>query len=159
MSRISNLVLASLIGLTGAALADDEVNVGRGLTATGNPLALGGYDPVAYFTVGRPTPGDAKFSAVHEGATYYFASREDLAAFTADPAKYVPQFGGFCAMGVSHGRKFDGDPRVFKVYQGRLYLNLSPEVAAKFEADLANAVKRAEDNWPGIRSRPAASLK
>ena len=116
-------------------LAHDEVNVSASLTGATKPLAIHGYDPVAYFTVGLPTTGSAKFTATHGGAAYRFASEANKAAFEKNPARYLPQFGGFCAFGVTVGRKFDGDPRVFEIVDNRLYLNLNPDIQAKWRKD------------------------
>ena len=93
-------VLFSLIG-SNAALAAAETNISNGLTLKGPGLAVHGYDVVAYFTDGRPTVGRATFSTVHNAATYGFASNAHLNAFEADPERYVPQYGGYYAYGVS----------------------------------------------------------
>jgi YHS domain-containing protein len=86
----------------------------------GPGLAVHGHDVVAYFADGTPTAGSDEFAHVYDGATYRFASRANLDAFKADPAKYAPAYGGFCAYGVAVGKKFDGDPRFWKMVDGRL---------------------------------------
>ncbi len=141
-----------------AALAEDEVNATNGITAAGAPLALHGYDPVAYFTQGAPTPGNADHVAVHEGAAYYFASAENQKAFERDPARFSPAFGGFCAYGVSVGKKFDGDPRYWTVHEDRLYLNLNAEIARKFAADVPGSVAGAQKQWRKIRHAAIGDL-
>ena len=78
--------------------------------------------------------------------------------FKADPARYAPQFGGFCAFGVAVGKKFDGDPRLWKIHQDRLYLNLNPDIVAEFEKDVPGNVKKANANWTKIRTRAVADL-
>jgi YHS domain-containing protein len=152
--------LVASLSLAGAlpALAADELNVSRGLTAAGAPLALHGYDPVAFFTVAAPTAGRAELSAVHEGATYYFASRENLEAFEADPDRYAPAFGGFCTFGVAVGKKFDGDPRYWTVSGDRLYLNLNREIFEQFNEDVAGNIAKAEKNWKKIEHEPVGEL-
>ncbi|KAB2850623.1 MAG: YHS domain-containing protein, partial [Hyphomicrobiaceae bacterium] len=112
MKLIRSLLLAaSLIApLSGAAFAVDEVNVSKGATLAGPGLAVHGYDVVAYFTNGAPLLGGDTFAVAHNGATYRFASQANLDAFKANPAKYEPAYGGFCAYGVMLGKKFDGDP-------------------------------------------------
>lgn len=157
------LVLGALVaalGIAGAppALALDEVNTSSGLTAAGAPLALHGYDPVAFFTVSAPTPGSAEFATVHEGATYYFASRENLETFEENPDRYAPAFGGFCAYGVSVGKKFDGNPRYWTIEEGRLYLNLNADIARKFAEDVAGSVAKAEKQWRKIERQAIADL-
>src|SRR5258706_15303756 len=111
----SSLVLAAVLATPVASVAADEVNVSRGLVESGKPLAVHGYDPVAYFTAGKPTLGSSKFEAVHEGAAYRFASDENRKAFLANPGKYAPQFGGYCTYGAAFGKKFDGDPQSWTV--------------------------------------------
>ena len=148
------LPLAAAFALTLAvpALAVDEVNVSTGATVPGPGLAVHGHDVVAYFSHGAPTLGSAEFSHVHEGATYRFASQANLDAFEADPAKYVPAYGGFCAYGVAVGKKFDGDPRFWKVVDGRLYLNLNGDIQATWLEDVPGHIAEADENWTEIRS-------
>jgi YHS domain-containing protein len=117
-----------LFGLLSVALAGPEVNVTQGLTLAGTGLAFRGYDPVAYCTDGRPVMSQTIYSAVHSGATYRFATQPHLHAFEANPEKYVPHYGGFCAYGVAVGAKFDRDPMLWKIVDGKLYLNLNPNM-------------------------------
>ncbi|MBA4045700.1 MAG: hypothetical protein C0510_00040 [Erythrobacter sp.] len=121
-------------------------------------LALHGYDAVAYFTDGKPTKGNAKFKATYEGATYYFASEENQRKFNANPAAYAPQFGGFCAMGVALEKKLDGDPNVWKIVDGKLYLNVNQDVAVAWNRDIPGNLDRAEENWPAIKDATPESL-
>lgn len=152
------LVSALVLPLTTPALAVNEVNTVPGLTTAGAPLGLHGYDPVAFFTNGKPTLGDAKYVAAHDGAAYYFASAANLDAFEANPAKYLPQYGGYCAYGVAVGKKFDGDPRFWKIVDGKLYVNLNADIAAQFNEDVAGAVKKADANWRTIETKAPAEL-
>ena len=138
--------------------AHDEVNVNASLTGASKPLALHGYDPVAYFTVGLPTLGSAKFTATHRGAAYRFASAANKSAFEANPAHYLPQFGGFCAYGVSVGKKFDGDPRVFEIVDDKLYLNLNPDIQATWRKDTAGNLKKAASQWSQVRGTAVGEL-
>jgi YHS domain-containing protein len=147
-----------MLALASPAWAADEVNVSSGGTLAGKPLALHGYDPVAYFTLGKPTLGSPELSVVHEGAAYYFATEAHKKQFEAAPAKYAPQFGGYCAFGAAMGKKFDGNPTVFLVKNGKLYLNLAPGIAAKFAEDLEGNLTKAHASWPKIRTAAAASL-
>ena len=159
----ARLRLVILVGLASVAISSpapavDEVNVSRGLAGTGQPLALHGYDPVAYFSEAAPTPGSASHASVHQGATYYFASAANLAAFEKEPERYAPAFGGFCAYGVSVGKKFDGDPRYWTISGGRLFLNLNAEIAETFNEDVPGAVRRADARWERIEHRAVADL-
>jgi YHS domain-containing protein len=121
-------------------------------------LAVHGYDPVAYFTVGKPQPGSANFTATYQGALYRFASQANADAFRAAPAKYAPQYGGYCAMGVALAKKLDGDPTLWRIVDNKLYLNVNADVQKKWSQDIPGNVKKAEETWPRIKDRPAASL-
>ncbi len=137
---------------------NSTLNLSTGLVATGFPLALRGFDVTTYAAGVEPRPGKAEFSVVEAGATYYFASESNAAAFKADPARYLPSFGGFCAYGVSVGKKFDGDPQIFKIVDGRLHLNLNGEIHQAFLADLSGAVAKADRTWPTISGTAVAEL-
>ena len=138
------LLVALFACFGGAATALAEAN---NLT---DGVALHGFDPVAYFTEQKAVKGDPEFAASHNGATYEFASKENQAKFEADPAKYEPQFGGYCAFGVSEGYKADIDPHAFTVSDGKLYLNYSEPVSSDFRADLNGRVTKAQKNWPDV---------
>lgn len=135
-----------------AAFAGSELNV----TSTG--LALRGIDPVSYFTSGAPAAGDFQITAVHNGAVYRFASEENKAAFTADPDKYLPQYGGYCAMGVKMGQKLDGDPAVFTIIDNKLYLNVAPAIAEMWRPDAAANITAADKIWTEIGSKDPGAL-
>lgn len=157
-TTLTALALAATLAFAPAAFAADEVNVSNGLTLTGNPLGLHGADPVSMFEGEAPRLGDAVHTSAHDGVDYYFASAETQAAFEADPAAYLPQFGGFCAYGVYKGKKLDGDVRYADIVDGKLYLFVN---AAVFEAYLENreeVVSVAHDSWPGIRATPVGEL-
>jgi YHS domain-containing protein len=119
-------------------------------TAQGN-VAVGGYDPVSYFS-GRPVRGGAQFTAEHEGAQFRFASAENRDRFVADPARYAPAFGGYCAWAVSRGYTASGDPKVWRVVDGRLYLNYNREVGERWSQDIPANIAAANRNWPTILS-------
>ncbi|MCH9650670.1 MAG: hypothetical protein K0U98_20715 [Deltaproteobacteria bacterium] len=144
--------------VSGAALASDAVSTSNGLTAAGGPLAIHGYDAVSYFESDAPQRGLAEFSTKHGGAVYRFASRANLRQFVRNPSKYAPRFGGFCAYGVSVGKKFDGDPLVYKVVDGVLYFNLNPEIKKTWLEDVPGNIAKAKKNWPEIRDKAASSL-
>lgn len=148
-------VLSSLIGVIalGTALFSAPVAMARDAevyTGTFSSLAVGGYDAVAYFKAGRPTPGNAQFSTEFKGATWRFASKENLDAFRANPAAYAPQYGGYCAWAVSQGYTASGDPQFWKIVNGKLYLNYDGSVQAKWEKDIPGFIAKAEKNWPGV---------
>ncbi|WCL54355.1 YHS domain-containing (seleno)protein [Gimibacter soli] len=128
------------------------------VNADAHGLAMQGYDPVAYFTAGGPQKGDKKFALQHTGGTYYFASAENRDTFMADPDRYLPQYGGFCAMGVALGKKLDGDPNVWKIVDDKLYLNVNKDVSVAWQRDIPGNLEKADEYWPGLKYRTPASL-
>ena len=108
----------------------------KGATLAGPGLAAHGYDVVAFFTDGKAEIGSDKYAVAHAGGTYRFVSQAHLDAFKADPGKYAPAYGGFCAYGVALGKKFDGDPRYWKIVDGKLYLNLNGDIQAEWSKDI-----------------------
>ncbi len=151
-------VSTALLGTMAPVQAADEINAGPGLSIVGAPLALHGYDPVAYFTDGAPTLGTDTYVSVHDGAAYRFASQDHLDRFEADPERYVPAYGGFCAYGVAVGAKFDGDPRLWRIEDGQLYLNLNQEIYETFLEDVPGYIEDADENWQEIEHVAVADL-
>jgi YHS domain-containing protein len=98
---------------------------------------------VAYFDNGKPTHGAATITASYEGARYLFASKAHRKAFLSDPKKYLPEFGGFCAVGTAFGQKVDIDPETGKVVEGKLYVNSNPKAQALFDKDTSGTISRA----------------
>jgi YHS domain-containing protein len=117
-------------------------------TSTFSSLAVGGYDSVAYFKQGKPVLGSAQFTMEWKGATWRFASKEDLEAFRANPIAYAPQFGGYCAWAVAHGYTASGDPLVWKLVDGKLYLNYDRDVQSQWEKDIPRYIADGNKNWP-----------
>jgi YHS domain-containing protein len=120
----------------------------------GKRVALQGYDPVSYFTEGRPEKGSAEFSAAFEDATYWFKNAEHRALFVADPDRYAPQFGGWCAMSLARGEVVEPDPESWAIAEGKLYVfgqKIGPALFAEHRAD---NVERAIQNWRNVRQRP-----
>jgi YHS domain-containing protein len=113
-------------------------------------LAMRGYDPVAFFTDGKPVPGLAQHSLQWNGATWRFASAQSLEAFRATPDRYAPQFGGYCAWAVSQHYLAPGDPNYWKIVDGKLYLNANARAKELWEADQADAIARGKANWPSV---------
>ena len=116
-------------------------------------MALRGYDPVAYFEDGKPTPGTEKLSASYGGARFLFASESHRKRFLQNPKKYIPQYGGFCAVGTSFGEKVDIDPESGKIINGKLYLNNGPKAQEIFNHDTPNTISRANQNWPSVKDK------
>lgn len=112
--------------------------------------AVSGYDPVAYFTAGKPTKGQDKIVAAYKGATYRFATVQNRDAFLAAPAKYAPQYGGYCAWAVGHGYTAKSDPTAWKIVGGKLYLNYNAEIQKKWIAEEAALIAAGDKNWPKV---------
>ena len=117
-----------------------------------------GYDLVSYHTEGKPVRGDGNNLVVVDGATYLFANEENKNAFEKNPAKYLPAYGGYCAFGVSVNKKFVGDPEVWKIVDGKLYLNLDRNIQEMWFEDIPGNIVKAEQNWPNIKDKAPADL-
>jgi YHS domain-containing protein len=117
-------------------------------------VAVGGYDPVAYFVDGRPVKGAASITLEHQGAIWRFASIANRDLFKADPAKYAPQYGGHCAWAVAEGYTAKGDPTAWTIADGRLYLNYNRAVQLNWEKDIAGNVRRGDGHWPKLTGAP-----
>jgi len=113
-------------------------------------IAIQGYDPVAFFTQNKPVKGNASFASTYKGAKYLFASTEDKATFDANPAKYEPQFGGFCAFGVSEGHTAPIKIEAFQIVNGRLLMQYDLSVKDLFNKDQTGNLKKADSNWPAL---------
>ncbi len=113
-------------------------------------VAVAGYDPVAYFTQNKPVKGDASISLNHGGAQWHFSSAANRDAFKADPDKYAPQFGGYCAYAVSQGYTAKGEPEIWKIVDGKLYLNFSRGVQKTWQRDIPGYIVSAKANWPSV---------
>ncbi|MDX2251027.1 MAG: YHS domain-containing (seleno)protein [Nitrospira sp.] len=111
-------------------------------------LAIGGYDPVAYFTDQKPVKGSPEFQATHRNSTFQFASSAHRDLFASDPAKFVPQYGGYCAYGMAKGYKAKIDPAAFTVVDGKLFLNYNDTVRAQWLSDISGYIRKADANWP-----------
>lgn len=169
----SKLTLTLATALTTAALAGCipkgfkatatnnpvDVNVSAGITLPGPGLALRGFDPVSYFTNGQPTLGSSDHSVVYNNATYRFSSKENADTFSDNPETYAPQYGGFCAYGVSVGSKFDGDPMLWKIVNNKLYLNLNPKIQATWSEEISENIAKADLNWEEIKHKSPDALK
>jgi YHS domain-containing protein len=116
-------------------------------------LALRGYDPVAYFKVGKPVKGSKDIAVLHGGGTYYFLSEDNKAAFQSNPAKYLPEYGGFCSYGAAANYKVDGDPKVWNIVNGKLYLNINKSIDRAWDRKQSFYIKKADKNWPKIKDR------
>lgn len=140
------LVLISLL-VSARAFALDPVS-----TSLFSDKAIKGYDTVAYFTENQPVKGKSEFSVEHQGATWLFSSQENLDLFKADPEKYAPQFGGYCAYAVAQNSTAPIKPELFTIVDGKLYLNYNRSINDKWLANQDKFIKDAEANWPSLLS-------
>ena len=113
-------------------------------------VALKGYDVVVYFTESKPVMGTKEFQHEWMGAKWQFSSTANRNLFAADPGKYAPQFGGYCAFGVSEGHKAPVDPSVWKIVDGKLYLNYDAGVGIEWRKDIPGRIAKADKNWPKV---------
>lgn len=134
---------ASALYATPALAAKDPVYTSWG-------VAIKGTDPVAYFTEGRPIEGSKSFTHRYDGAEFRFASAENRDLFAANPEKYAPQYGGYCAWAVSLGYTASTVPEAFTIVDGKLYLNYSLRVRSQWEADRDNRIRLGDQNWPEV---------
>ena len=130
--------------LTTASLAQEIFTKGN------SSLALEGFDAVSYFVSGKPVSGRANLSTQYKGVTWRFASADNLAAFKANPRKYAPQYGGHCAWGTARGYAVRGDPKVWRIVSGKLYLNYNRSVQNKWNRDINGYISKGNRNWPAV---------
>lgn len=148
---LRRLMLRTTIALAGALpFAIVQAKDAPVYTGTFSNLAVGGHDPVAYFTEGRPVKGDRQFTLKHLGAEWRFASAANRDAFAAAPERYAPQYGGYCAWAVSQNYTASGDPQFWKIVDGKLYLNYDAEVQKRWERDIPGFIAKADRHWPAV---------
>ncbi len=119
---------------------------------------VNGYDPVAYFADGKPVKGNGYHVADYEGVIYVFANKKNRKMFEANPEKYIPAYGGYCAYGVAVGKKFIADPEVWRIENGKLYLNLDTDIQNKWLKDIPGYIKKANSNWMIIKNKTPFDL-
>ncbi len=148
---MKTLILAITVGfaLAASALANEVINVDK------NGLALQGYDPVAYFTDGKPVKGSPEFTESYKGGTYQFASVEHKKMFAASPEKYVPQFGGFCGYAASINKLAPIEVEYFQVLHDRLVLQHNEKAWKLWHQDVEGNLKKADANWPALSQQKA----
>jgi len=149
MTNTKKTVVLVLFALVATILATQLVVTGEAkLVNTGeDSIAIKGYDPVAYFTNGRPVKGKSEFTYSWNGARWQFADGAHRDMFAANPERYAPQFGGFCSMALAHGQIADVNPEAWTIVDGKLYLNFSESVRRKFRQNIHDNIKKAEANW------------
>ncbi len=148
MFKRSLISLVFLAGLAGQVFAGPQYVDGTG-------YAVSGYDVVTYFN-GGPKAGKKEFSTTYNGAKFAFSSAANLAAFQASPGKYTPAYDGHCAFGVAQGGKVPGNPKLWKIVSGKLYLNITQSVQGDWEADIPGNLKKSTVNWKKLASKGAS---
>lgn len=153
LAKLSNvfafLILLASFATSLTQLSADEAN---------SVIGVGGYDLVSYQTSDKPIQGNENYTVQHDGVHYLFASKENADTFSNNKEKYLPAYGGFCAFGAAHGKKFDGDPTVWEVVDGRLYLNLNKSIQKRWTKDIPGFITKADKQWTKIKDVPAADL-
>ncbi len=161
MFKMTAFALAFSFGMGGFALAGEQY-----VDKTG--FAVSGYDVVSYFDLSQskvgqsqpaPLPGNASITADHNGAKFAFATEANRDRFLADPAAYVPQYDGHCAYGVAKGGKVPGNPTLWRIVDGKLYLNITKNVVGFWEEDIPGNLKKSTANWSGLEPQDASGDK
>jgi YHS domain-containing protein len=147
-TTLTNILFGLVLMVTGLQPASAEGVV----NASSWSGAIEGYDPVAYFEEGKPVEGDSDYAHEWMGATWYFASAKSRDLFAADPEKYAPQYGGYCAWAVSQRYTAKIDPQAWAVVDDKLYLNYSLDVQKQWQQDVPGNITKADGNWPEIRA-------
>lgn len=144
---IAVAALAAPIAFATPALADGGVYVG----VEGEAVAISGYDAVSYFEGdGTPLEGDAQYSVTWNGAEWHFASQANADKFKADPDAYAPQYGGHCAWAMSRGSLAPGDATLYKIVDGKLYLNFNEQVQQTWVKDIPGFIAKSDPAWKEI---------
>lgn len=146
--KLRSLALALLVFSAPVAITAPSASAEPPVyTGTFSDVALQGYDPVAYFTDGKPVKGSKAITTEYKGAEFRFASQEHLDAFLADPEAYAPQYGGYCAWAMADGKHAKGDARYWEVVDGKLYLNYNQKIQDKWAADKPGMISKADQEW------------
>jgi len=161
MLKSTFLAVALFAASLTAAVAGDQF-----IDDTG--FAVSGYDVVSYFdlpqsSVGEPQqsplPGNAAITADYNSATFAFATEANRDRFLSDPAAFAPQYDGHCAYGVAQGGKVPGNPTLWRIVDGKLYLNITQNVVGFWEEDIPGNLLKSETNWTVIEPEPASTIK
>lgn len=142
---MKRIMLVFVLMFSSAVFADDEI-----YTGFFSNNAVGGYDTVSFFSQNGPIEGKSQYKTTYKGTTWLFSSAENLAKFTANPAKYAPQYGGYCAWAI--GAKNDlapGKPKYWTIIDGKLYLNYSDSVQKDWLQDAPGFIAKGDKNWAG----------
>lgn len=151
MKTVNSYIAAMIFALTALMTAPAAHAAKEIYTSTFNKKALSGYDTVAYFNEGKPVKGSESFKTEYKGAEWQFSSQANLDAFKANPEKYAPQYGGYCAYAVGkYNDLVSADPEAWKIVNGKLYLNYDKDIQAEWAANQSEYITKGNTNWPGL---------
>ncbi len=149
--KLKLLLLAAAFAAPLAVVAPAQADGGVYVGVDGTNIAVGGYDTVSYFQGdGVPVVGDAKYTVEYNGAEWHFSSQANADTFKTNPEAYAPQFGGHCAWAMSRGALAPGDPTIYKIVDGKLYLNFNKEVQDMWVKDIPGFIAKAKVAWVDI---------
>ena len=143
-----NMLTLALVMFTTFTLSAQQSEV---FIKDGN--AIQGYDPVAYFKESKPVKGNEQFNFKWNDANWIFSSQQNLDSFKLNPEKFAPQYGGYCAYGMSDGHKAPTNPEAWTIVDGKLYLNYNSKVKVYWNKELAKRIEDADKNWPEIKNK------
>jgi len=147
LSRRALVSVAMALAVSGSARAQHTI------ASSGPRVALKGYDPVSYFSDGKPEQGSKDFTFAYDDTTYWFKSAEHRNKFASDPEHYAPQFDGYCAVQLSRGRKVEADPEAWTITNGKLYVFSGKRGVPIFREQPAAIAAKASENWPKLRAQ------
>lgn len=154
LKRILAVIACSAVAAANAY----DINSTAVANVDSNQVALRGFDTTSYLTEGKPTRAASTYTALFDNAIYRFVSATERDAFVANPGKFAPAYNGFCAMGAALGKKLDGDPEVYRLLEGRLYVFVNGGAAQAWDKDALGNLAKAEANWPRIRNKTPKEL-
>lgn len=115
--------------------------------------AIQGYDPVAFFKESKPVIGKKELTYLYKDATWHFSTQENLNAFTSDPERFAPQYGGYCAYGTASGHKSPTQPETWTIVDHKLYFNYNKDVQKLWNKDQRSLIEKATKNWPTVKKQ------
>lgn len=148
--KLMSILLLSTLSISAWAGFDTETDQ--------NDVILAGHDAVAYHTEGKAVAGKAQYTVSHNNAIYRFSSAANRDKFRANPEKYAPAYGGYCAYGLSLGKKFSVDGKAFEVVNGILYVNKNLAVYETWRKDIPGNIQKADTHWPRVKNADPAKL-
>ena len=149
--RFTSLIIVAAVAVAAALGTSTPALAAKNLVYAPGGVAIKGYDPVAYFTIGQPVKGKSEFAVKWMGATWHFSSATNRDVFKAMPAKYAPKYGGWCAYAVGrYNSLYKIDPHSWKIVGGKLYLNAGKSVQRDWEKDVPGYITKADKYWPSL---------